>query len=168
MRVKLLLIVGLFIILPAKFCAAQSTSTEQKVEWGQGVQGVRLSLIITNIVIEAGSTVRVAVVLTNGSTNSISVLFEVYAEGASDLEFTMANKEGTLYHFKPPLPSLNSVVNITLRPMGTRSLTIPVTFPSEIKPGDYKVKASRSFFPSVGPELEIESNSLEVRIKKHP
>ena len=165
MRLRITLALISIIMFAASLCKAQSNPHKQKLEWGKNVQGVQLYLTATNTVTVVGSTINVIVVLTNASTNPISIVFERYSEGTTDFDFTITSDDGKLYDFTPPSPTLGSSMNVTIKPTETDSRTIPVTFRKEIKPGNYKVKASRMFGTAKREEFKVESNLLQVQVK---
>jgi hypothetical protein len=136
---------------------------QEATNWGVGVRGVQLLLYPTNTVIDGGSSITVLAVIRNTSTNSIQVI-EKDAERNFDLLLT--NVAGKVYHLTPHKAGRNLSMEIV---RGTQlALNIPVTFRSEIEPGDYTLKATRLFWMEKDKKFEkfeIESNLLKVQVK---
>lgn len=170
-------------LVGAKLCMAQSNATagntngaamlaagrraqQPKVpldatNWGPSVCGVRLLIYMTNSVVKSGSTANVLTVITNGSTNSISL---GYTALPSDFDVLLSDGTKTLYHLTSPPLSLRINQRMVIDPGEEDARIIEVTFGEAFQPGDYSLQATRNFGSSEG-GFKLESNPLKIQIK---
>jgi hypothetical protein len=69
--IKQILIVICLAVLADGICKAQSSDSQTITNWGESVHGVRLSIALTNNVIDVGSTTLVSATIQNLSTNIV-------------------------------------------------------------------------------------------------
>jgi len=128
--------------------------------WGTTVRGVQLLAYATNTIVESGSTITVLTVIKNGSTNTAEF---VESEKARDFDLLLTNNAGKSYFLTPMLAGRNS--SLPIDPMELWPFDIPVTFPTNIQPGDYVLTATRRF--SAGKtNFVLESNPVKIQIKR--
>ena len=143
-------------------CRAQSNSSQTSSSRWMDVQGVRMSITLTNDVIEAGSTITLVAVIKNSSTNAIH-LGQLWEPADYDVLLTSGAKKVLHLIQEPDISTLNT--RLTINPGEQNVRVIPVTFGKSIEPGDYTLSATRRFaFSEV--ELTLESNSIKVKIIK--
>ena len=132
--------------------------------WGKSVNGVSLSLFMTNRIVERGSSVSVSAVITNASRGA--VYLETTATPA-DFDCLLTNGAGKVYHLIPPILLIRLHGMDTLEPREEIVRVLPVTFGNKIEPGDYILQATRGFKAStMGEEwITLVSNPLQVQIK---
>jgi hypothetical protein len=160
MTSKIAKLVVIAAILQLGVCPAQQIATEKAVEWGKDVQGVRLSLTMTNKVIDIGSTVEITAIIKNASTNSIG--FELIGTPA-DYDLILTNATKKLYHLTSP-DDFDSSRWQSIDPGRENIRQITVTFKNNIAPGEYTLEASR-VFGMKDHEYKLVSNPIKVRIK---
>jgi hypothetical protein len=143
--------------------AAQSNTTPKNPNWGKDIQGVQLSINMTNNVVERGLTFTMVALITNSATNAI-VFGHRSAE--TDFDVSLTNASGKLYHLTPRWLGRSSG-SATIESRVQVQLTIPVTIGKDIEPGNYTINASRVFSVRGTPYnfLTLESNPLQVQIK---
>jgi hypothetical protein len=157
----MLLLLGM-VTFRANFGIAQSSKGYQEVtNWGKSVQGVQLSIAMTNNVVEPGTSIWVATVITNTSTNAVRV---IQTGRETDYDLLLANRTGKTYNLTPKF-ALGSRSRLFINPGKGYSLTIPVTIASNIASGDYALTASRHFYLS-NLDLKLESNPLRVEVRQ--
>jgi hypothetical protein len=139
----------------------QPTVPAGATNWGPNVQDVRLSIMMTNFVVTTGSTINVVAVITNASTNRISL---VTAFSPRDFNLLLTNNNGKSWPLIPKLGDFLTVTDETIRPGEVIVRTLPAWFRDEIGPGDYTLKATRKFRVK-DDWLTLESNVLPVRVK---
>jgi len=142
-------------------CSAQSNAPPPSIEWGRNERGVRLSITMTNRVVISRSSTVLTALITNSSTNNI-VLF--WSSPETDFYLSLTNNAGKSYLLTPHFIE-GSTGRETIYPAGRKAEAVPVTFGSEIQPGDYTLKASRDFGLGGG-IFRLESNPVKVQIEK--
>jgi hypothetical protein len=146
---------------------AGSDSDQQATNWGNSVQGVQLSITMTNNVFQVGSSSAADSVITNSSTNAITV--DISAP-TIDFDVLLISDTGKLYDITTPLKIRELSIPVMINPGEEKSESIPVTFGATrfgnaVEPGDYTLKAKRTFSSSDG-KFTLESNSIKVTITK--
>jgi hypothetical protein len=155
-------IVSLYVVIIwSNFCAAQtSNGTPASTNWGKAVQGVQLSIVATNSVVAAGSSITVWTVITNTSTNVVRL---VESRAETDYDLMATNSAGARYPLTPRF-IIGRRATVRLSPAKQYAISVPVSFPTTIEPGEYTLTASRGFESSVG-NFELESNPLIIQVK---
>ena len=161
------------LMLPAR-TQAQSTNHPEATDWGKSVQGVQLSITMTNNVFQAGSSTTVESVTKNSSTNDIVV--DTFAPTAV-FDVLLKNSAGKTYHVTTPTPIIGPSHFVTIKPGEESAESIPVTFGKTrfgdiVDPGDYTLRATRHFSSSKEDYIHggdgafmLESNLIKVQIK---
>ncbi len=129
--------------------------------WGKAVHDVRLSVTITNNVVEIGSTNLVAVVITNSSEIGI-----ILPSSLLDFDVILTNTEGKLFHLIAPLspPLFSRIIDARTINAGEYWVwLLSVPFEKNILPGEYTLQAFRGFTSADG-SFQLESNILKVQI----
>ena len=142
-------------------CVAQSDSSEIVPKWGENVQGVQLSITMTNSFFESGSTITIVTVIKNSSTNAIQL---AELSQPADYDILLKNGANKVYHLiqKPLIIRMRTM--LTINPGEQIVRIIPATIGMNIVPGDYTLQATRSFSLN-GSSFGLESNLLKVHIK---
>jgi hypothetical protein len=150
------------IFLSYNRCLSQSNGAVQQVfNWGQSVQGVQFSTSVTTNVFQAGSSIVFESTLLNSSTNT----FDIDTSSANgQLSIWLTDDTGGKYSLTPHhsvylgphpkvkvLPGDNIVEHTTAK------------FDSELKPGDYTLKAGRLFMLNKMPFV-VEAKPVKVKI----
>jgi hypothetical protein len=149
-------------VLAASQCVAQSNNSQIAANWGQSIQGVQLAIMMTNGVFQVGSSSSIVSVTENSSTNAIIVDMSA---PTVNFDVLLTNDTGKLYHVTTPMMIRGPRKLVAIQP-GEKSVeSIPVTFREEIEPGDYTLKATRTFTSNDG-DFTLESNSIKVQIIK--
>lgn len=133
--------------------------------WGKPVQGVRLSIAMTNSVVEAGSSITVRPIIRNSSTNAI-VLVKI--RSWAGFQITLTNGRGQLYTlYGPRLIMGGGHETETIKPGEQRAWTIPVTVGKNSQPGNCTLTATRSFWvgDQNGGVFNLVSNPVKVEMK---
>jgi len=143
------------VVFAANLCMAQSNRPVAATNWGKSVQGVRLSIAMTNSVVTMGSSSTILTVVTNASTNAIKV---TYTGRPSDFDVVLTSTRGTAFHMIEPAQVETLRTMVEVKSGGQDVRTIGLTFAQP--PGDYTLQATRYF--SGG---KLESNLLKVQIK---
>lgn len=150
----------------------QPKAPAEATNWGPTIQGVRLSITMTNSVVELGTTNIVVAVITNFSTNFIELGVYGGSGGtgtAFDFDPVLTNGDGKLYHLVPPPPNplqerSHTGAGMPMHPGEQCVWLLSVPFGKAIEPGDYMLQATRGFTLNES-HLKLESNLLKVRIK---
>jgi hypothetical protein len=165
-------------------CLAQQSGTPEATDWGKSVQGVQLSITMTNDVVDAGALLNVVAVIKNASTNAI----QLHSTGPiTDYDLLLTNSVGKSYHLTPAAYITHRNTIETIYPGMHKISIMPVKFGENIKLGDYTLKATRFFSVVIGGNVSpktgfgepgnfsnvgvsggnyrVESNLLKVRIK---
>ena len=150
--------------LGASVCKAQTNNSQKVTNWGESVQGVRMSITMTNKVVKTDSTISLEAVIKDYSTNAIAIE-EIFMPG-DFFNVALISDTGEKYDLiKPPI-QVRAVTFKTINPGEQCVWSLPVTFGRNIKPGDYTLQATRWFWvKSTTNEFKLESNSLKVQIK---
>jgi hypothetical protein len=163
------------VVLVMNISTAQPSGPTEATNWGKSVQGVQLSISVTNNVFRVGSSTTVASVTKNSSTNDITV--DISAPTV-EFDVLLTNGLGKLYHVTTPMAIREPRQLVTIKPGGESFESIPVTFGETrlgdtVEPGDYTLLAMRYFslsrgrFALVGSNsIPLESNPIKVRIIK--
>jgi hypothetical protein len=160
MRTEITFVWICMVICAANLCIAQPPKEPPvPTKWGRSVEGVQLSIGATNTVAGAGAAIWVATVITNKSTNAISV---VESRRETDYDLLLTNVANRVYHLTPRFALFSRHME-PLNPGKAYVLTIPVAFPSNIEPGEYTLIATRGFSSSGG-GFNVESNPLQITI----
>jgi hypothetical protein len=129
--------------------------------WGKPVQGVRLSITLSNDIVAVGEETTLSAAITNSSTNSITL--------AVGFTVLLTSDTGKIYQLVTPvLLQSGRVVEKNLEPGGSRSWNIPLKVRGDIKPGNYTLEATKSFSVSNGRSFvgfRLVSNDLKVQVK---
>jgi len=161
------------LLLPTR-TPAQSTGDPAPAAWGPGVQGVQLSISLTNNVFQVGSSATVESVTRNSSTNDVSV--DIFAP-TDVFDVLLTNRAGKSYHITTPMAIRGFRQFVTIKPGAESSESIPVTFGrarfgDTVEPGDYTLFATRHFSSANEDAAQVkeggfklESNALTVRVK---
>jgi hypothetical protein len=142
-------------------CVGQTNSTETISNWGEDVQGVQLSITMTNTIIEIGSTITLVTVIKNTSTNSIQ-LAQIWQP--ADYDVLLKSGADKVYHLIQQPLVIRMKTMLTMSPGEQNVRIIPATIGKNIEPGDYTVQATRSFSMN-GTSFRLESNLLKVQVK---
>jgi hypothetical protein len=161
-----------------EICAAQTNIFQSVTNWGESVNGVQLSISLSNNILSAGSSSSVQCRIRNLSTNTIGWWV---VEPTQGFNVFLTDSSGKIYRLTP-LPITNSVTaHITysfackVEEGGTYGYQTPINIGKSIKFGNYQLKANQYFyqlepkdyFHIVGKRQarELISNSLEVQVK---
>jgi len=148
---------------------AQPTGQSETNNWGESVQGVQLSIALTNsTVIEAGSSITFVAVIKNSSTNVIEIQ---YTALSSDYSASLTSATGKTFQLidEPLILRLN--LALPLNPGEQNVRIISVNIKKNIEPGDYVLQAGRGFYQADRDSyvdkhwLIVKSNLLKVQIK---
>ena len=132
--------------------------------WGKAVQGVRLSITMTNSVVQSGSSSIIVAVITNCSTNFVEL---GVTNPEVDFDPILTDGSGKVLHLiaRPPPPLLTrSSTVMTMNPGEQCVWVLSVPFGNGIAPGGYTLQASRGFKTSDG-SFKLESNPLKIQVK---
>jgi hypothetical protein len=167
-------------------CNAHASEPQDVTLWGKSVQDVQLALTMTNSVVESGSSIVVRATIKNTSTNTIRL---DYTGMPSDFDLILTGGAGKIRHLIPAPIIVHMHVLLSIIPGEQRAWPIPVTFGSDISPGDYTLKAARTFSVTIGGNVDhgtgfgkpgtprdsyinagnftADSNLLKVQVKSH-
>ena len=144
-------------------CIAKSNSPMKAADWGESVQGVQLSVTMTNSDVRIGASATIGAVIKNQSTNDITLDISV---PALSFDVLITNGAGKSYHIiTMPALILYPRHLVKIKPGRENGESIPVTFAEDIEPGDYILKATRKFTTKDG-GFTLESNSIKVQVLK--
>jgi len=149
------------IVFGTNLCVAQTTSQSDTNNWGNSIQGIQLSISMTNSVVETRSSIAVMAIIKNSSTN---IIYSGELEDSADYDLILANDAGNKYHLIPRASWLHLVKTLTLNPGEQDVRTIFATIGRNTETGDYTLQATRTF-NMVGVRYKLESNLLKVQIK---
>jgi hypothetical protein len=139
----------------------QSIASQAESRWGESIQDIRLSITVTNSVVQSGSSGNVIAVITNASKSTIKLLF---TGTPADFDLILKNADGKLYHLIPQ-NVIESAIPINVDPGKCEITTLTVSFGKNIQPGDYILEATRVFFNVKDEHFELKSNILKVQVK---
>lgn len=141
-------------------CKAESGDNQIVTNFAKSISGVRLSISLSNEVINLGSA-EIQAKIENLSSNAIGL---VEFARITDFDIFVVNSAGKTFKLTPPEPLSGSRVPTILGPGEVRFWTVPVILGSEFSPGEYVLKASRKL--KVHDKwFEVQSNSLRVRVE---
>ncbi|HTB82831.1 MAG TPA: hypothetical protein VK742_04185 [Candidatus Sulfotelmatobacter sp.] len=140
-------------------CKAQSDASQTNSIWNESVQGVHLSIAISNSVIALGSTVIVFAKIQNASTNTIKMAEEGVLRDFDVILKDGFGKETKLSPDTSRWPRTFSK-SVTIKPGETREWKIPVTINKEVFAGDYKLIVSTK---QLG--YDLISNYIDVAVE---
>jgi hypothetical protein len=149
------------VVLCLNICIAQSNNSQTATNWGMKVQGVQLSIAISNNIIDIGATIVMSAQIRNLSTNIIHM---VETGPVTDFDVLLTNNSGKFYKLTPKQLINTYRFPVDLNPGESRDWVMPVTIGKDIELGNYTLKATRPFY--IGKSgFELESNLLNVQIK---
>lgn len=161
-----------FAVLGATVCIAQTNDLQAYAKWGTPVNGVQLSISLTNDVLTIDSTNTVFVHIKNVSTNM------VYIAGIDPMHTTLflTNSSGKSYKLTPDFIHSGRYISIPsnfyqytqrLNAAEIYDGTVPAVVGKNIELGNYELKAIQHFVIGDNKDNlhELESNVLKVRIK---
>jgi hypothetical protein len=151
----------LLLLCFAAVFTVQAGNSQTITNWGESVQGVQLSITVTNSVFRVGSSAAVASVTKNSSTNVIVV--DIFAPTVV-FDLLLTSDTGKLYHVTTPMKIRGPRQLVEIKPGEESAESIPMTFGENIEPGDYTLKATRHFSMH-GKDFELVSNFLKVQLK---
>ena len=159
---KILGTIGL-IVFGTSLCMAQSIDQSDNNNWGKSVQGVQLSITLTNsdVIVAAGSSITFVAVIKNISTNTIDI---GYTALPSDYDAVLTSATGKIYHLIDSPLILRMNLTLPVNPGEQNVRLISATIRKDIEPGDYTLKAVRRFYVNKH-WLKVESNLLKVQVK---
>jgi hypothetical protein len=147
----------------ANRCMAQSNDSQTITNWGQSIQGVQLAIVMTTNVFSVGSSAVATFVITNSSANTITVTVPVSIVNS---DVVLINDTGKIYDLTPHIGAIRMLsAHRQLNPSEEDVESLSVTFGENIEPGDYTLKATRTFTLNEK-EYTLESNSIKVTIVK--
>ena len=157
-----ILIVNLINVVFFKdFTWAQAPFADQ-AKWGGAVQGVQMSVSLTNHVLAVGSKAALLAEIKNSSTNVVTVF--VSDPIVNNFTVSLTNSEKT-YIIAEPSGAISAIFPPINIPSGeTRNWEVTLTIGKDVQPGDYTLKATRSF-KTQGTDFQLVSNFLKVRVR---
>jgi hypothetical protein len=161
MKVKLSFLLIGFTFL-AGVCFGQNSNVNLGINWGNEINGMRLSISLTNDPITIGSNTILTAQITNSSTSSVKLYianplindFSIYITDDSNNRQTIVQPSGAGY----------SVSLVEIRSKENRHLLVFFKVGKEIKPGIYLLSAARDF-RQAGVLYTLESNAIKVQIR---
>jgi hypothetical protein len=161
MKIKLSFLLICFTFL-AEACFGQTDGSKFDLNWGHEVNGVRLSISLTNDPIIIGSNTILSAQIKNNSTSSIMLFvanprindFSVYLTDDSNNKHTIVQPSGAGY----------SVSIVEIGPKESHYLLVLFKIGKDIKPGGYLLSATRNF-GQAGVLYTLESNAIRVQVK---
>jgi len=160
---KIALILICIVAVGANMCLAQSNDSQTTANLGESLRGIQLSIVMMTNVFPVHSTAVVTFITKNSSPNIITV-----TEPASivNSDVLLISDTGKLYDLTPSAGEIRILSALRqLNPGGEDTDSLSVTFPENIEPGDYMLKATRKFQMN-GNDFTIESNPIKIRIIK--
>ena len=141
-----------------------SLSQEFLTNFGESINGVTLSVDLTNRVIGVDSTMRLPARIKNASTNVISL---DEADILSDFTVFLARDSGKIYKQLTPKPSGHYYRTFEMNIAAGKAFdwNIPLIIVKDIEPGEYMLVATRRFWIGKS-SYELVSNMLKVQITK--
>ena len=156
-------------------CAAQPTniSSITFADWGKQIQGVQMSIALTNNVIPYGSSFTIFIEMKNSSTNIICM-----GESIPETDFivSLTDDSGRMYQITRSPFAFTRMMQAKLNPGQTRNWTLfaevdkhyetpgIIDTKKNVPIGDYTLMATRKFGISNN-FFKIESNHLTIQIK---
>jgi hypothetical protein len=162
--IKKLISVAYLAIMAVSICSAQSNISKTITDWGESVHKVHLSIALSNNIIDIGSTMTLSAKIENASTNVIRL---IETGPLTDFVIVITNGSGNVYKLSPDNTRRPTYYRLTisLQPGEIRDWSLLATIGKDIEPGDYILKASKSFSSIGGDGGELVSNLLKVQIK---
>ncbi len=167
MTIKLLITVfaSIFIV---NICAAQSSSSQTVTNWGASVEGVQLSISLTNNVLARDSSTTVQFKVRNTSTN---LIYWNVVNPTQGFDVFLTNNVGDVYFLTPEQDTNSDIINIyyamafKVKSGELRGGSVPIVIEKKIKPGKYQLEA-RQYIYILGKRQshELVSNILEVQV----
>jgi hypothetical protein len=164
--IKKLLGLMFAMVFLANFCKGQSDNSLSATNWGQSVNGVELSISLSNNVIPLGSTTRLQCRVKNSSTNFITWGVLSPAQGFT---VSLTNNLGKAYRLTPDeskftIISYSSTCEVEAGE--TYECSVPIVIGKNVEPGNYQLEANQHFLiRGKRPSHELTSNLLDVQIK---
>jgi len=161
-------VLKLMILAFAVLGVSQTTLSQELVtnltNIGASVNGVTLSIDLSNRVVALDSTIWLSARIKNASTNVITVN-EAHIE--TDFTVFLASGSGKIYKRITPEPSSQfyRTFEMDIAAGDAHDWRIPVIIPKDTGPGDYTLVATRHFYYRDDSRFELVSNSLKVQIK---
>ncbi len=169
MRRTILILAAYFVGLGS--CCGQTKETLTPTQWGPLVAGVQLAIGLTNTVIHLGSNVVLSTWIKNASTNTIGI--GITGDPIYDLHVSLIETSGGVHDMTPKGPHAaepNLVAGMF--PNETNRVYITIrSLDSGLRPGSYRLRATRPFLPKTGNPAgpgdfrELVSNVLDVQIQ---
>jgi hypothetical protein len=139
---------------------AQSTNSPA-LTLGKNIEGVHLSITLSNNLINIGSEFFLYAEIENLSTNPIDL---VETGAKTDFDILITNSSGKSYNLTPRVRSNTLRLIIKILPFKNEKWSIPVSIGKDISPGPYKLTASREFGLN-HKYFDLMSNPLDIQIK---
>ena len=146
-------------------CMAQTNDPQTITNWGESVNGVQMSISLSNNVNGVGWR-TLSVNITNSSTNIISF------DDRGGLTVTLIGEPGKTYELIRPVNAYRSLTPMPplydLKPDKSWVKNISLPFGLGIESGEYTLKATIHFTMHIGINgkgFELVSNSLKVQVK---
>jgi len=114
----------------------------------------------TNI-IKPGSRMDFGTVVTNASTNTITL---AWGTPETDFAFTLTNTEGKVYQIPAPLHEGSIFPDARLEPGAQFEEATLMRLPADFESGDYMLTATRKARSKEG-DFKLESNQLKLHVK---
>jgi hypothetical protein len=148
------------IVITANQDLAQTNRPAQLTEWGMSVQGVQLSISITNSVIKPGEESCIETIITNSATNAIDLCM---TGSDTDFDLFLTNGAGRGYNLTREFIA-GSTLYYTIDKTNKFAETIPLAVGTNVEPGDYTLFAYR-IFHSGDDTFRLESNPIKLHVK---
>ena len=145
--------------------AAQTTLSQQSLtNFGDSVNGVTLSIDLSNRVLVVHSVIKLSAQIKNESTNAISVT-ESYTPVYSTV--FLSSDSGKIHRQLTPKASgpYGRPYEKSIAIGGEADWIIPITITKDIEPGEYALVATRRYW-SGDSSFELVSTLLKVQITK--
>jgi hypothetical protein len=156
-------------VFGTSLCMAQSTGQSDTNNWGKSIEGVQLSITLTNTgVVEAGSSITFVAVIKNSSTNVIEI---GYTALSSDYSASLTSVTGKTYQLIDEPFSTRLNLALPLNPGEQDVRIISASVKKSIEPGDYTLQADRGFYSADRDSyidkhwLIVKSNLIKIQVK---
>jgi hypothetical protein len=147
-------------------CLAQSTNSESPVDnWGEPVEGVQMSIALTKLEIERGSSVKLQCQVRNLSVNPASLV--ITGNRRYDFGAVLVGHAGESYDLAPKDKSSKATFRNSLTGIKSGEIyrcDIPISLDSTIPAGTYQIKVTQTILAQNKINALV-SNLLEVQIK---
>jgi hypothetical protein len=161
MNLKSIVVSIYVIVITANQDLAQTNGPAQLTEWGMSVQGVQLSISITNSVIKAGEQMCIETIITNSATNAIDLSM---TGRDTDFDLFLTNGAGRGYSLTSSDYMAGSTFYYTINKTNKFAEKIPLTVGTNVEAGDYTLLAYRRFTLGDG-HFRLESNPIKLQVK---